>query len=83
MRTSVIPRSRGLSEAAERQMRIWALDLEAHQRLEQQPKAPKELIYPYVAISRECGVDGGELAKCVCQQAWLESLRSRAARLHG
>ena len=44
-------------------MRIWALDLEAHQRLEQQPKAPKELIYPYIAISRECGVDGGESAK--------------------
>ena len=36
MRTSVLPKSRGLSEAAERQMRTWALDLEARQRLEQE-----------------------------------------------
>ncbi len=63
MRSSTIPRSRELSQAAERQMRIWALDLEAHQRLEQQPKELKELIYPYIAISRESGVDGGESAK--------------------
>jgi cytidylate kinase len=44
-------------------MRTWALDLEARHRLEQERAAPKELIHPYVAISRECGVDAGELAK--------------------
>lgn len=63
MRTSVIPRSRGLSEAAERQMRIWALGLETRQRHEQLSKAPKDLIHPYIAISRECGVDAGESAR--------------------
>jgi cytidylate kinase len=49
-------------------MRTWALDLEAHQRLEQERAAPKELIYPYISISRECGVDAGELAKSIASE---------------
>jgi cytidylate kinase len=49
-------------------MRIWALDLEVHQRLEQERAAPKELIQPYVAFSRECGVDAGEIAKCLANK---------------
>ncbi len=68
MRTSTIPRSCALSEAAERQMRIWALDLEARQRLEQERAAPKELIRPYIAISRECGVDASEFAKSLASK---------------
>jgi cytidylate kinase len=62
MRTSTLPRSRGLSEAAERQMRIWALDLETRQRLEQETPSPKDLIHPYIVISRESGVSAGEIA---------------------
>jgi cytidylate kinase len=49
-------------------MRTWALDLEARQRLQQEHAAPKELIHPYVAISRECGVDAGDLAKCLASK---------------
>jgi cytidylate kinase len=67
MRTSILPKSRGLSEAAERQMRIWALGMEARQRMEQEEQAKKPLIHPYVAISREAGVDGGEIAKLVAK----------------
>lgn len=67
MMTSTPPKSRELSEAAERQMRMWSLRMESQARLEQQPAAasPKQLIHPYVAISRESGVDGGEIAKLV------------------
>jgi cytidylate kinase len=49
-------------------MRTWALDLEARHRLEQERTAPKELIHPYVAISRECGVDAGDLAKVLASR---------------
>jgi cytidylate kinase len=67
MRTSTLPRSRELSEAAERQMRMWALRMESQQRLEEQAAAasPQQLIHPYIAISREAGVDAGEIAKLV------------------
>ena len=56
MRTNLLPKGRGLSDAAERQMRTWVLDLETRQRLEQETPEPKQLIYPYVAISRETGI---------------------------
>ena len=71
MRTSTIPRSRGLSEAAERQMRIWALGLESRQRLEDQKAAesPRQLIQPYIAISRETGVDAGEFATVLAKES--------------
>ena len=64
MRATTLPRSHDLAEAAERQMRIWALGLETRQRLEEQKAAasPQQLIHPYVAISREAGVDAGEIA---------------------
>jgi cytidylate kinase len=68
MRSSVIPQSRGLSEAAERQMRIWALDLQTRQRLEEATPSPKPSIHPYIAISREAGVDAGEIAKLVAEK---------------
>jgi cytidylate kinase len=48
-------------------MRNWALRMESQRRLEEQPVAasPHQLIHPYVAISREAGVDGGEIANLV------------------
>jgi cytidylate kinase len=49
-------------------MRIWAIGLEARQRLEQERASPKELIHPYIAISRESGVDAGELAKVIAEK---------------
>ena len=65
MRTTTLPKSRELSEAAEQQMRMWALRMESQRQLEKQRAAPKELIHPYVAISRESGVDAGEIAKVI------------------
>jgi cytidylate kinase len=67
MRTSTLPRSRELSEAAEHQMRTWALRLESQQRLEKEAAkaSPTQLIYPYIAISREAGVDASEVAQAV------------------
>ena len=70
MRTSALPKSRALSEAAERQMRTWALQMESQRPFEQQPVAasPKQLIHPYVALSREAGVDAGEIAQCLASK---------------
>ena len=69
MRTSTLPKSRELSEAAERQMRIWALSLETRQKLEKEKaiKSPQHLIHPYIAISRESGVNAGEIAKLLAK----------------
>src|SRR6185369_12600249 len=63
-------RNRDLSEAAERQMRKWALGLEARKRLEEQNAAatPQPLIHPFVAISRETGVDAREIAELVAKR---------------
>jgi cytidylate kinase len=49
-------------------MRKWALDLESRQRLEQERASPKELIFPYIAVSRECGVDAGDLGKSLAEK---------------
>ena len=70
MRTSTLPRSHELSEAAERQMRTWALRMESQQRLDEQAaaKPPQQLIHPYVTISREPGIDAGEIAKSVASK---------------
>lgn len=67
MRTSTVPRGRDLSHAAEHQMRMWALGLESQRQLDKQRAAasPKERIRPFIAISRESGVDAGEIAKAV------------------
>lgn len=66
MRTSTLPRSRALSEAAERQMRMWALRLQSQAPAEElRTKPVKQLIHPYLALSRESGVDGGEIARLV------------------
>jgi hypothetical protein len=70
MRTSTLPRSRELSAAAEHQMRTWTLRMESQQRLEEQAAkaSPQQLIRPYIAISREAGVDAGEIAEIVASQ---------------
>jgi hypothetical protein len=69
MRTGIIPKSRELSAAAERQMRTWTLQMESERRLERAgTAAPQQLIHPYVALSREAGVDGGEIAKSIASK---------------
>jgi cytidylate kinase len=51
-------------------MRTWALRLESQQRLEEEAaKASLEqMIRPYVAISREAGVDASEIAQSVASK---------------
>jgi hypothetical protein len=70
MRSPVLPKGRALSEVAERQMRLWALGIEARQRSDEQRVGveSKPLIHPYIAFSREAGVDVGEIAKVVASK---------------
>jgi len=66
MRTSTsLPTSRAVAGLAEQQMRRWALDIQTRQRLAEDhpPLSVPEMIRPYVAISRECGVNAHELAE--------------------
>ena len=67
MKMATLHSGRELSELAERQMRMWALGIESKRRAEEQcDKALlQHLIHPYVAISRETGVDAGEIANLV------------------
>src|SRR5690349_14004438 len=62
--------SRGLSAVAERQMRNWALDMQTQQRLasEHAREDVKKLIHPYIAFSREAGVDATGLARLVAEK---------------
>ena len=62
MRTSLIPPGRELSRRAERQMRTWALSLQMPERPTLGPAALHRLIHPYVAISREAGIDAEAVA---------------------
>jgi cytidylate kinase len=60
----------GISDVAERQMRTWALKLQNQQQLADKRAAalvPK-LVYPYLAVSREAGVDARELAQTVASK---------------
>jgi len=61
---------RVLSQVVERQMRSWAQRLQTQQQLalERSTAAVPKLIQPYVAISRETGANGGELAKRVAER---------------
>lgn len=70
MRTEPVPHDRALSQAAERQMRSWALQLESQQNLPQQKAATplQKVIHPYVAISRQAGADGGQLARLIAEK---------------
>jgi hypothetical protein len=62
MRTSIVPPGRELSRRAERQMRTWALSLQMPERPTLGPAALHRLIHPYVAISREAGIDADAFA---------------------
>ena len=61
---------RALADVAERQMRNWALELQTRQRLAEERAHTNvpQLIYPYVAISREAGVDAAELAGAIANK---------------
>jgi cytidylate kinase len=64
---------RALSDVAERQMRSWALGLQAQEqsrRLQAERPAPC-LFNPFIAISREAGTGAGELARSVAAKCGL------------
>ena len=73
MRTAVIPRSRELSAKAEQQMRMWATSLEVSEQLAA-VKPLQQLIHPYIAISREAGVDADAIGKSVAKKLHWQSL---------
>jgi cytidylate kinase len=62
--------NRALAGAAERQMRNWALDLQTQQQVAEARETMRiqELIHPYVAISRETGVDALSLAQGIADK---------------
>src|SRR2546430_16878977 len=69
--------NRGPSELAERQMRNWVLELQTQKRLaEERQVRVQELTHPYVFISRESGVDGGEIARAVAAACGWKALDS-------
>jgi cytidylate kinase len=51
-------------------MRAWALGLQVQQRIDEERAAAsvQEFIHPYVAISREAGIDARELAQSVASR---------------
>ena len=55
------------SHTAERQMRSWALALQNQQRLAElkatPPQSLSQQIHPYVAVTREAGIDDDEVAR--------------------
>jgi hypothetical protein len=73
MRTAVIPKSRELAAKAEQQMRMWATSLQVSERLAE-AKPLQQLIHPYVAISREAGIDADGVGKAVAQLLGWQSL---------
>jgi cytidylate kinase len=75
MSVKPVARDRALSQVAERQMRSWAHQLHLQQReteerhSEQRPiQVVSRLIHPYVALSREAGANGGDLARQVASR---------------
>jgi len=76
MRTSQTHPSGALSGAAERQMRNWAFDLQTRQRLaeEREKTQLKDLIYPYLVMSRETGSDAESLAQAIAAQCGWKML---------
>jgi cytidylate kinase len=66
---NTLPRSRGISETTERQMRSWALGLQSRQRLaESRAEQVESLIHPYLVISRETGVDAPAIAEALASK---------------
>ncbi len=76
MQVSSMQSNRGLTKLAERQMRNWALGLQTRQRLARGGNLTelRQLIHPYVAISREAGVDAGALAEVIAQRCGWKPL---------
>jgi hypothetical protein len=71
MRTGTLPHSGALSQLAERQMRTWVLQLQAQQRREDErppTESVEQRIHPFLALSRETGINAGELAQAVAAQ---------------
>jgi hypothetical protein len=70
MTANSLTHHRGLSDVAERQMRAWAHKLQSQQQPTHKPPAKviRELVQPYVAISRETGINGGAFARRVAAQ---------------
>jgi cytidylate kinase len=68
--TDTIRNSHHLPEAAERQMRTWALGLQSQQRLaERRAAEPLErLVHHYLFLSRQSGVGAAELAEGVSRK---------------
>jgi hypothetical protein len=67
MKRSVVSEDRDLSNAAERQMRVWALGLQNQEQLDERRKlaAISQRVHPYIALSREAGIDAGRIADLV------------------
>jgi hypothetical protein len=61
------PRVRGVSEVAERQMRRWALDIQSDKERAEKDAVLKvrQLIKPYIVLSREAGVDAADIANAI------------------
>jgi len=67
---------KSVAQMAEQQMRQWALGLEVKERIENQPtvdQLPAE-IHPYIAVSREAGAGGAEIATRVGRELDWEVL---------
>ncbi|MCI0491805.1 MAG: cytidylate kinase-like family protein [Planctomycetes bacterium] len=76
MKTPSVPRDRALSQVAERQMRTWSLGLQEQQRVAEHKAATPVpgLIKPYLAISRETGAGGSELAHTIAAKCGWKTL---------
>lgn len=63
-------RSHDLSAAAERQMRTWALSMQSLAELQKEKLAEAKVpaIKPYLTISREAGVDCGDIAIAIANR---------------
>ncbi|NOX56560.1 MAG: cytidylate kinase-like family protein [Planctomycetes bacterium] len=70
-------RSHGsLADAAERQMKAWAMSLEVRERVDKE-RALQEVprrTHPYVSISRQCGAGGTEIAQYLARHLGWEVL---------
>jgi cytidylate kinase len=67
VKRTVLSEDRDLSNAAERQMRIWALGLQNQERLNERRKLTEisQRVHPYVALSREAGIDASTIARLI------------------
>lgn len=66
MKRTAIPLSHDLKGSAERQMRTWAIALEERAKsLEKSDPAKEHAVRPYIAISREAGIDALEIARLI------------------